>query len=309
MLALDLSARRRPLAPRRRGSRLARAGLGLGLGLAALTGAAGDARAAEPDAPDSIFNNRDRPVAFRLHAELGFVSVLDNRLKLGSQGTYVDLRREMGEDTLFLFGRLSGDLDIGRRRRHSVVLLWQPLDLRSQAIASRDLRIEDAVIPADTPVDFRYGFGFWRGSWLFDFFEDSREVAIGLGLQIRNANLEYATQDGTILRSARDVGPVPLLKFRGRGYVYRGLWLGGEIDGFYAPIRYLNGGRSDVEGAIVDASVRVGLSWAHGTDTYLNLRYIAGGAQGTSSDPMPYSDGFNKNWLQTFAVSLGVSLR
>lgn len=276
---------------------------------AMLLGFTSVAGAAEPDAPDSLLNRRDRPVAVRLHAELGFVATLDNRLKLGSNGTYVDLRREMGQDTLFLFGRLSGDLDIGRRRKHSVVLLWQPLDLRSQAVADRDLQIEDAVIPADTPVNFRYGFPFWRGSYLYDFFEDEREVAIGLGLQIRNANLEYATQDGSVLRSSRNVGPVPLLKFRGRGYVYRDLWVGGEIDGFYAPIRYINGGRNDVEGLIVDASLRVGLSWAYGTDTFLNLRYIAGGAQGTSSDPMPYSDGFTKNWLQLFSVSLGVSLR
>ncbi len=48
---------------------------------------------------------------------------------------------------------------------------------------------------------------------------------------------------------------------------------------------------------------------AYGTDTFLNIRYIAGGAQGTSSDPMPYSDGFTKNWLQLLSVSLGVSLR
>ncbi|MEX1364310.1 MAG: hypothetical protein AB1Z98_14385, partial [Nannocystaceae bacterium] len=274
-----------------------------------LLGSASLAEAAEPDAPDSLLNRRDRPVAVRLHAEVGFVSTLDNRLKLGADGTYVDLRRDMGQDTLFFFGRLSGDLDIGRRRKHSVVLLWQPLDFRSQAVTDRDLRIEDAVIPADTPVNFRYGFPFWRGSYLYDFFEDEREVAIGAGLQIRNANLEYATQDGTVLRSARDVGPVPLLKFRGRGYVYRDLWVGGEIDGFYAPIRYINGGSTDVEGLIVDASLRVGLSWAYGTDTFLNVRYVAGGAQGTSSDPMPFSDGFNKNWLQLLSVSLGFSLR
>lgn len=112
-----------------------------------------------------------------------------------------------------------------------------------------EIACRDVVIPADTPMSFRYGFPFWRASYLYDFFEDEREVAIGVGLQIRNANLEYAAQDGSVLRSSRNVGPVPLLKFRGRGYVYRDLWVGGE------------------------------------------------------------SDGFTKNWLQLFSVSLGVSLR
>ena len=94
----------------------------------------------------------------------------------------------------------------------------------------------------------QYGFPFWRLSYLFDIFEDDREVAFGLGLQIRNANLELATSDGELLRSARDVGPVPLLKFRGRAYLRGRFWMGAELDGFYAPIRCINGGHSDVDG-------------------------------------------------------------
>jgi hypothetical protein len=270
--------------------------------------AASPARASEPEPQDSLINNRGRPVALKLHAELGFIAPLYNRLQLGASSTYVDLRGDVGQDTLFFFGRLSADLDIGRRRRHTVTVLWQPLDIRSEAVIGRDLVIEGETVPAGTPMRARYGFPFWRLSYLFDVLEDEREVAFGLGLQIRNANLELATADGTFLRAARDVGPVPLLQFRGRGYLVRDFWMGGEVAGFYAPIRYLNGGRTDVEGAIADASLRWGITWSRGIDTFLNVRYLGGGAQGTSSRPESFSDGFTRNWLHTMTVSVGFSI-
>ena len=267
------------------------------------------AHAGSPEAEDSVLNDPGRRFAVRLHAEVGFLSVLDHRLKLGTEGTYVDLRKDLGQDTLFAFGRLSADVDIGWNRRHTVVLLYQPLNLESQAVTERDLRVEDAVYRAGTPIDFRYSFPFWRISYLYDILPGDAEVGFGGSLQIRNANLEYASQDGVQLRAVRNVGPVPVVKFRGRGFVRGRFWMGGEVDGFYAPIRYINGGRSDVEGAIVDASLRGGLALSYGVDTFLNLRYIGGGARGTSSDPDPFSDGFNANWLHFLTLSLGVSLR
>lgn len=267
------------------------------------------AHAGEPDAEDSLLNDPGRRFAVRLHAEIGFLSVLEHRLKLGTDGTYVDLREDMGQDTLFAFGRMSTDLDIGWDRRHTIVLLYQPLQLESQAVSDRDLVIEDAVYRAGTPINFRYSFPYWRISYLYDILPGDAEVGFGASLQIRNANIEYASQDGVQLRASRNVGPVPVLKFRGRGIVRGRFWMGGEVDGFYAPIRYINGGRSDVEGAIVDASLRGGLALNYGVDTFLNLRYIGGGARGTSSDPDPFSDGFNANWLHFLTLSVGVSLR
>ena len=269
----------------------------------------GSAIAAEPDAPDSMLNDPSRFVGVKLRGEVGFLAPLSHRLQLGSGGTYVDVRKQLGQDNLYFFARLSGDLDLGRKRQHTVSLLWQPLNLRSSATLARDIVVEDTTVPADTPVDFRYGFSFWRLSYLYDFLEDEREVAIGAALQIRNANLEYTTKDGQVLRAVRDVGPVPLLKFRGWGYVARSFWMGGEVDGFYAPIRYINGGRSDVEGAILDTSLKFGVSLNRGIDPFLSLRYLFGGAQGTSSKREAFSDGFTKNWLHFMTVSVGVTFR
>ena len=285
-------------------TKLSAALFGLGLLLTS-----NSALASEPEAEDSVLNDPERPFALRLHAEVGFLAQLSHSLQLGADGTNADVRKDYGQDTLFPYTRWSADFDLGRKRRHTVALLYQPLDLRSENVAPRDLVIEGDTIAAGTPLRFRYGFSYWRASWMYDLLKDERELAFGLGLQIRNANLEIFSQDGTQGTATRDVGPVPLLKFRGRGTVYQRFWMGGEIDGFYAPIRYINGSDSDVEGAIVDASLRFGREFRGGVDGYLNLRWIGGGAQGTSSKPEPFTDGFTKNWLHFWTVGLGVSLR
>ena len=74
-------------------------------------------------------------------------------------------------------------------------------------------------------------------------------------------------------------------------------------------IRYLNGGNTDVVGAILDASVRGGLHLTPGVDTFLNLRYLGGGATGTNSNTKEPGDGYTDNWLHFVSLTLGFSLR
>ena len=101
----------------------------------------------------------------------------------------------------------------------------------------------------------------------------------------------------------RNIGPVPLLKFRAVYCFDSGLYLGTEIDGFYAPVKYLNGGRGNTVGAIVDMSIRAGLKLHNKIDSYLNLRYLGGGATGGEGS------GYTKNWLHFMLVTIGIELR
>ncbi len=154
-------------------------------------------------------------------------------------------------------------------------------------------------------MKFKYGFPFYRFSYMYDFFaDDKREVSLGLSAQIRNATIEFETADGSVLKSYRNIGFVPLLKARGRYTFDNGLFVGTEIDGIYAPIRGVNGSDNEVTGALVDASVRVGLKLPLKSEAFLNVRYLAGGAAG-QSDPEAFSDGRTKNWLHFMTVSLG----
>lgn len=83
-------------------------------------------------------------------------------------------------------------------------------------------------------------------------------------------------------------------------------WLELEVDGIYAPIKYLNGDDNGVEGALVDANVRLGIEAGDWWDVFLNARYLAGGAEGTDDDED--AGAYSYNWLQFFILSVGVSV-
>ena len=263
---------------------------------------------AAPAERKSWLNAPDAPYQVSLHAEVGFVTPLAHTIQFSSDGTQFDYVAEGAQDNLFPLLRLSADLRLFDR--HTVVLLYQPLDLQTRTLLERDVSVDGLVYPSGTPLDLRYGFTYWRLSYLFDFLpEPEAELAIGASLQLRNATIDFASVDGELLRSNRDVGPVPILKARARLPIAERYWVGAEADGFWAPIRYINGGTSDVEGAILDATVRGGLTLDAGVDAYLGLRYVGGGARGTDQSPEGPGDGYVENWIHLLALSLGFSLR
>ena len=267
--------------------------------------------AGTPDAADSVLQSDGTPVALRFTAELGTVGQLSHRLQIDEAGTYVRVPRDLGQDVLYPFLRFQVDLDLGADRRHTVALLYQPLDFQSVVAAPRELQVGAVTFPEGEVLTFRYGFPFYRGTWLYDLAPSrDREVAIGAGLQIRNANIVYASVDGSRAVSSRNIGPVPLLAFRARDTLTRRLWVAAEMQGFYAPISVLNGSTHEVVGAIADGSVKIGLEGPKGADVYAALRYIGGGATGTSENPDPFTgDGYTKNWLHFGALTLGAVLR
>ena len=196
-------------------------------------------------------------------------------------------------------------------KRHTVVLLYQPLELATSQILPRDLVIDKETFRAGTPVDFLYGFSFWRLSYLYNFLwaQPGKELSVGLSLQIRNARITFASRDGTQFRSNEDIGPVPILKVRSRYTFENKLWLGAELDGFYAGSPGLNGSDTNFIGAIFDGSLRIGTELTPAIDGFLNLRTIFGGAVGTERNPAPPADGFVSNWLYTFSASVGFTLK
>lgn len=238
------------------------------------------------------------------HAELGTLTVLSHRIKLGRNGTYIDYVDDAGQDNQVPFARLSVDL---RKGRHIVTFLYQPLEINAARTAMRDITVDDYTFKEGTGLRSRYSFPFTRVSWMYDLIEGPNELALGLSLQIRNAIIEFESTDGVGFRSNRDVGPVPILKARGRHVLSDRFWWGAEVDGFYAPVSYINGDDSEVIGAIVDLSLRGGMRLTPTTEAFLNLRYLAGGAVGESNDDTNPGDGYTRNWLHFLTISLGFS--
>ncbi len=249
----------------------------------------------------------DAPLDLSFQAELGFNAPVHHTIQFSEDGSRIDYVDEGGQGVLFPFQRYS--INAAFNERHSLVFLWQPLRLDTQVRLGRDLQIDGATFQEGQPVDMLYNFPFFRVSYLYDLSDrPDRELAIGPSVQLRNATITFQTLDGELRRERRDVGVVPILKLRGRQTTESGWFYGFEADGFYAPIRYLNVSDSDVLGAIWDVSLRAGSQITSDVDAFLNLRYLGGGADGTSSDggAGEPGDGYNRNWLNLVTLSIGV---
>lgn len=244
-----------------------------------------------------------QPVEIHAITEFGGLLPLYHHIKLGREGTDFNYVRDGGQNVIFPVARLSVELRSGR---HYVTFLYQPLELKSEVVLTRPLTVDGLTFPEKTPLDLRYAFPFYRVSYAWDIAPSpALRVALGASFQLRDATITFTSADGTARRTRRDVGPVPALKAHVR-YDFASGWFGAlEVDGFYAPVKYFNGGDSDVTGAIIDASVRAGYSVSPRLDAFMNVRWIGGGAEGTS-EPEDFSDGYNQNWLHFLTVTLGV---
>jgi hypothetical protein len=251
-------------------------------------------------------NDPTRSYEVELAGELGFLAPLAHRVQFSKRGSTLNYVKDGGQDNLFPLFRPTATLRTGRE---AFTLLWQPLDLNTTATLKRDLRVDDRVFGAGDPIDLRYGFSFWRFSWGHRVVEeDDRELSLGLGLQVRNATIGFTSSDGRMSVVKRDIGPVPLLELEWRRHYDNGGFVEAEVDGFYAPIKYLNGRGVDVEGAIADIQLRSGVALSPPIETFVGLRYLGGGASGTGT-PDGSGDGYTENWLHFLTVTVGARLR
>lgn len=249
-----------------------------------------------------------RPYNLALNVEMGFLANLENQIQFGKNGTYFSLPYEAGQNILYPVMRFSVDFKTGR---NLITFLYQPLRLESSELIRRDFMIDDLIFPSGTPVKFLYDFPFYRLSYLYEFTgnQDDWDFAFGASLQIRNTTITTESLDGNLFRQNQNIGAVPVLKFLAGWHPGNLFWTELEADGFYAPIKYLNGDKNDVVGAILDASIRAGVRLDGPVETFINLRYLSGGAEGSSEKSIGPGDGFVRNWLHFMTLSLGARVR
>lgn len=241
---------------------------------------------------------------FRAIAELGFLGVFSHKIQFSKSGTIFDYKNDGGQDVLFPASRLSLEFDY--KNRNTLVMLYQPLRLQSQVLLENDLIVDDLTFPASSNVKVLYDFPFYRLSYLRELLPNNTKYKLGIGasLQIRNATISFESGDGTLYRTSRDVGPVPILKVKGKAQLNKHVYAELEADGFYAPVSYINGDDNEVIGAILDASFRMGIQVAEPVETFINLRYLGGGSVGVGDIEGP-GDGFTENWLHFLTVTAG----
>ena len=256
----------------------------------------------------SVINKEGSPYELSLNAEAGFVSVLSHSIKFGEDGTAFDYVKEGGQGVLFPFNRFTAELRLFDV--HSLVFIYQPLEIVSVITAERPLQFYDTSFYEGDVMDVKYGFSFYRASYLWYFLKEGKnELGIGLSLQIRNASIYFKSAKGSYGMVTENVGPVPILKLAGKYHFENGFWAAVDADGFYASSEFFNGADYFFTGAIWDISSRIGIELDNGISPYLNLRWLGGGGEGTSQSEDAQGDGYTKNWLSTFSLTLGVDFK
>ncbi len=257
--------------------------------------------------PSSQYEIDYKNYKLRAVAELGYLGVFSHKIQFGENTTYFDYKSDGGQNVLFPISRLSLELDFNER--NTLVFLYQPLEINTEVVLNESIMIDDILFLEGTNLNLQYGFPFYRLSYLrhLDIRNEKWDFAWGASLQFRNATIRFESADGNLRQVNRDFGLVPILKFRTAYHQNKNMSIEFEADGMYAPISYLNGSDNEVVGAILDASIRQKLKITEAFDTFLNVRYLGGGAVGTSDDTDDVSDGYTKNWLHFYNVTMGFS--
>lgn len=265
-------------------------------------------------------------VAFR--GESGVTSVLWHTIRFGREdagNTLFNYRTQGGQEVLFPYVRLTSEATVNNR--HEVELLFQPLTFstRSRVPVGKTVTFDGVEFAGPdsggdgegTPIDLVYGFDFWRGTYRYRVSHGDRgSVSIGAGLQLRNARISFETSDGDLRVVSQDLGPVPVLSLAGRrvSEAYEGIFLEGSLEGFYAPIRYLNLSDVDVIGWLYDAAVRAGVRTGPDSEAFIGLRVLGGGADGTGQPADVWTvtqtePRYTWNNLNLLAISVGARIR
>jgi len=226
--------------------------------------------------------------------EAGPAYVAQNDGEYGATGTRYDADDVGQRDNLVVTSRTSLELAI---RRHTIILLYAPFELRTQLELDRDLQFRDELFVAGTVVDHRYLFEGYRASYLYRIIDGPRlSLDAGGSLQIRNADVAFAAADGSRRAHQDDIGLVGAAKLRlwWRPCPDRP-WAALEADGFST-----FGLLSNVKGAIYDTQLMVGYPVARGVDLTLGARLLGGGADVESKQIY--------NWANFISITAGARI-
>ncbi|MBT3276341.1 MAG: hypothetical protein HN368_24550, partial [Spirochaetales bacterium] len=245
-------------------------------------------------------NNPDNAYRLSLSYETGAVKVLSNKVQFGIDGTYFDYVTQGGEEILFPVQRFTGNLILAER--HNIIFLYQPLTVETKVKIRDDVVIDGNTFSSGDSLLVKYGFPFWRLSYLYDFIDTPQlELGAGLSFQLRNASIVFESLVTGDMTVNQNLGPVPILKAWGTYRFDSGFFAGFEVDGFYASSKFFNGSDFSFTGSILDASVRAGLELRDEVDAFLNVRFLGGSAEGTSQYDSKYwtqgVEGYTKNYL------------
>jgi len=263
---------------------------------------------------NGLINRHESLVKVFFEVETGLFGVLSHTYQTGRTeegASNFDFVAQGGQDILFPFDRYVAGLTINEK--HKIGLLYQPLTVNTDVTFREDVLMDSTLFSAGTPMEIKYGFPFYRFTYSYRFVNRERfQLAAGLALQARNANIVFKAVDGSAMTVANNTGPVPSINLYGKYTFPAGMYMSLDATGLYASSAIINGASFAFEGSILDASLRAGYPLRKGLDVFANLRFLGGTSKGESQYPdrnwSESNERYGENYLSTMSFTLGLSI-
>ncbi len=144
-----------------------------------------------------------------LESGLVFTGYNDVRIP-GDEGTFFSLKDDLIPKTEFFY-RLRLNYTI--KSRHTLSLLYAPLETTSEGSVKNDIIFEGEVFPANTELVGTYKFNSYRFTYRYDIVQKPKfEFGLGLTAKIRDAKI--ALSSSGLYSEKTNVGFVPIINFR-----------------------------------------------------------------------------------------------
>lgn len=144
-----------------------------------------------------------------LESGLVFTGYNDVRIP-GDQGTLFSLKNDLIPETAFFY-RLRLNYTI--KSRHTLSLLYAPLETKSEGRVTNDILFEGVVFPANNELEGTYKFNSYRLTYRYDIVQKPRfEFGLGFTVKIRDAKIALSSPG--LYSEKTNVGFVPIINFR-----------------------------------------------------------------------------------------------
>ena len=146
---------------------------------------------------------------FDLESGAVFTGYNDVRIP-GDLGTFFSLKNDLQHETK-MFYRLRASYTINSR--HTISLLYAPLETKSVGRAAKDIFFEGVVFPSNTNLNGSYKFNSYRLTYRYDIVKNPG-IVFGLGFTAKIRDASIGLSSPGLNAEKTNVGFVPIINFR-----------------------------------------------------------------------------------------------
>jgi hypothetical protein len=128
----------------------------------------------------------------------------------GDVGTFFSMKDDLISAPTFYYRVVLG---VTIKSRHTLSLLFAPLQTNSKGSKNEDILFEGVVFPANTELEGIYKFNSYRFTYRYDIVKKPR-IEFGLGLTAKIRDAKIALSSSELASEKTNVGFVPLINFR-----------------------------------------------------------------------------------------------